>query len=163
MRAIAVLTLAAGLAAAGPNFAQESGAAQHLEKQGFARCAKSAGSVLDFLYEKQSYGYLNTWHRGTPDGHAATTLALRSQGDVLAALTAAPAPAGGCDVAFSQLAPLAQPCAKVQETTFKDWKKSGELSGLPVYSDPSAPNVVVLLVPTGQASCLVVKSGILYL
>jgi hypothetical protein len=158
------IILAAALACAAPLHAQERGAAQHLEEKGFVRCAKNTGSVLEFLYEKQPYAYLNTWHLGAPDRHSAATLTARPYADAnaFASVISSPTTAGGCDVAFSQFAPLAQPCAKVHETTFKDWKKTGELSGAPVYADPTAPNVVVVLFPMSQASCLVVKSGMLY-
>jgi hypothetical protein len=163
-RSFAVLAAAACLSFSLSANAQDRRAVQQLEDKGFKRCARAAGNVLEFLYDKQSYAYLNTWHAAAPDRHVTSTLTTRPEGagHAIGSVVAAPTPDGGCDAAFSQIVPLAQPCAKVHESTFRDWKRSGEMSGVPVYADPTAPNVVVMLFPATRETCLVLKSGVLY-
>ena len=147
-----------------PAFAQQSAASQQLEQKGFVRCAKATASVLDFLYEKQAYGYVNVWHVASPDSHLASTLTARQfpDGQGVASVVSAPTAAGTCDTAFSQVVALAQPCSQIQAGAFREWRKSADLSGVPVFQDPTAPNITAMLFPTGAASCLVVKSGVLY-
>lgn len=144
--------------------AQDRRAIEQLAEKGFVRCAKATGNVLEFLYEKQSFAYLNTWNSGNPDRHIASTLTSRpyADGHGFASVVTAPSASGACDAAFTQLVALASTCSQVQESSFKNWKATGELGGIPIYADPSAPSVVVMLLPTTAASCLVVKSGVLF-
>ena len=141
--------------------AQDRRAVQQLEEKGFVSCAKSASSVLEFLYEKNSFAFLNTWNQADPDKHAA---AMRTtDGHTFASVITTPNAAGTCDAAFSQIFPASEPCPKILETTFKAWKRYGELAGIPVYVDPTTPSVTVILVQTSGTSCLIMKSGMLFM
>lgn len=141
--------------------AQDRRAVQQLEEKGFVRCSKFAGSVLEFLYEKNSYAFLNTWNQANPDKHAAAT--RTTDGHAFASVITAPNAGGTCDAAFSQILPASEPCPKILETTFKAWKRYGELAGIPVYVDPTTPSVTLILVPTSRTSCLIMKSGLLFM
>src|SRR3990167_3194712 len=145
--------------------AQDRRAAQQLEEKGFVSCAKVTGNVLEGLYEKGSYAFLNTWDQASPDKHTAATLTMRqfADGHAFVSVVTTPNAAGTCDAAYSQIIPASAPCPKILETTFKAWKRYGDLAGVPVYVDPTWPNVTVILVPTSGTSCLILKSGVLFM
>jgi hypothetical protein len=52
-----------------------------------------------------------------------------------------------CDATFTQILIFEQSCASLRETTFQDWKSLRELEGIPVYEDPTAASVVIVLAP----------------
>lgn len=170
MRLISAMAAAGCLLSVGafavhaPAFAQQSAASQQLEQKGFVRCAKATANVLDWLYAKQPYDHVNVWNAVSPDSHLASTLTARqfADGRGVASVVSAPTAAGTCDTAFTQVVALAQPCSQIQAGTFREWRKSADLSGVPVFQDPSEPSITAMLFPTGATSCLVVKSGVIY-
>jgi hypothetical protein len=145
--------------------AQDARAVEVLKSKGFTTCAESLSTITEFLYEKESFAYLSQWNEQDTDRHTALTLTSKpySDGTSLAAITTTQTPAGTCDMTFTQIFVFGQSCTSLREKTFADWKYYGELEGIPMYEDPTAGSVVVVLAPFKAASCLVVKSGILFL
>ena len=147
--------------------AQDVRAAQDLKEKGFTTCAESLNTVTRFLYEKESFAYLVRWNEEDSDRHTALTLTSKpySDGTGFAAITNTQTTSGTCDATFTQVFVVEQSCTSIRETTFQDWKYYGELGGvgIPMYQDPTTTNVVVVLAPFKTTSCLILKSGILFL
>jgi hypothetical protein len=53
-------------------------------------------------------------------------------------------------------------CAKLRDTTFKEWKYYSDLGTNPMYEDPTSDSVVVTLANTADG-CLIIKTGLLFL
>jgi len=134
-----------------------------LKGRGFKKCAGDASRLIKFIYDSDDFAYLNFWHTSSPDGHSALTVTAKpySDGPSMTALTTSPTADGTCDATLVQMFVVADSCAKLRETSFKDWKYYTSLGDAPLYEDPTTPSVVVALVPS-QGSCMIVKTGILF-
>lgn len=130
---------------------------------GFKTCANNASAVTKFLYDEDDFAYLNTWNQTDADKHTALTLTTKtySDGASFATVATTPTPDGACDASFSQIFVLSESCAKLRDTTFKEWKFYGDLGGTPLYEDPTSDSVVVGLA-TIQSNCLVIKTGVFF-
>jgi hypothetical protein len=134
-----------------------------LKAKGFNTCIDTASSVMKFLHKNDDFAFLNTWNVKSTDTHAASILTVKpySDGNSYASVTVSPRADGGCDAGFTQIFFFTETCAKMRDTTFKDWKFYMDLGGVPVYEDPTSKTVVIALAPTGNG-CLVLKNGSFY-
>lgn len=144
-------------------FAQDTRPIEMLKSKGFQRCAGSIGPVTEFIYGKDSFGFVNIWNPAQADSRAAVTVTSRQYTDSrgISVITASPNVAGSCDSSFTQILLAEESCTKMRETTFKEWKFWEEVAGLPFYEDPTSQNVVVALNPF-KGACLVIKTGLLF-
>lgn len=134
-----------------------------LKAKGFVKCSGSQSTVTKFVYAKENFEYLNLWNANHPDTHMATTVTSRkfSDGSGVAVITTTPTASGECDSNLVQIFYSAESCSQLRETTFKEWKFFNDLGGTPVYDDPTAENVSVVLAPNNNG-CLVVKYAALF-
>jgi hypothetical protein len=134
-----------------------------LKAKGFNTCAGTASSVLKFLHKNDDFAFLNTWNAKATDAHAAQIFTVKpyTDGKSYASVTTSQRADGGCDASFTQVFFFTENCAKMRDTTFKEWKFYMDLGGVPVYEDPTSKTVVITLAPTGNG-CLILKSGSFY-
>lgn len=159
----AMLALAPSAAAQQQPAQPQYQSVEALKSLGVRNCLGAVTNMTKWLYDTDDFAYLNTWHKDAADKHMSLTMTSKaySDGTSIAAIAVAPTPAGTCDTTFSQLFVVKESCAKTRDTTFKEWKYYADLSGTPMYEDPTSESVVVALasVPNG---CLIVKTGMLF-
>jgi hypothetical protein len=133
-----------------------------LREKGASYCSKAINKTANYLLDSSSE-IVAVWNIEAPGQHGASILTGSRVGDTsgISHITASQNGAGGCDVAFTVTIPLPTACAALRESTFKEWKYFGVLSGLAVYDDPTTENVSVMLQPAGSG-CVVVKMGSLF-
>ena len=134
-----------------------------LRKQGFSYCTPAINKVANWLVD-QGAGTLSQWKEGgNADNHVGILMANKryKEGNAFLHLAASKNNSGGCDITFSTTFILEQSCSSIRETTFKTWKYYGEMQGLPIYEDPTTPNVQVNFQQTGS-SCVVMKTGVFF-
>jgi hypothetical protein len=138
-------------------------AIEALKGKGFKTCADAALKVLKFMHKNDDFAYLNTWNVKASDIHASSIFTVKSYSDgpSYASLTTSLTPDNRCDASFTQLFYFSDTCPKLRDTTFKEWKFSMDLGGVPVYEDPTSTSVVLTLAPMPNG-CLVIKSGMFY-
>ena len=119
--------------------------------------------MTKFIYDKDDFAYLNTWHKASPDKHMSLTTTAKpySDGTSIAAIAASPTADGTCDTNFVQVFVINESCPKLRDTTFKEWKYYADLGGTPIYEDPTSESVVASLASI-QDGCLVVKTGMIF-
>lgn len=162
-RSCAGLAVAAALLAGAPAQAEDYRSVAALGKLGVSQCLGTIARMTKFMYDADDFSYLNTWHKDDPDSHMTMTLTGKpySDGNSLATVATAPAADGSCDASFTQLFVFADSCAKLRDSTFKEWKYFSDLGEVPLYEDPTSDSVVVALANL-QSGCLVVKAGLLF-
>jgi len=160
-----VSTILAVCISLAPAHAQEKDyrAVEALKSLGVRSCVSAISSMTKFMYDKDDFAYLNTWHKESADKHMSLTLTAKPylDGTSVAAIAASPTPAGTCDTNFVQFFVVNESCPKMRDTTLKDWKYYADLGGTPMYEDPTSESVVVALASV-QSGCLIVKTGMLF-
>lgn len=134
-----------------------------LKSLGVKKCASAISTMTKFIYDKDDFAYLNTWHKAGPDKHMSLTTTAKpfSDGTSIAAIAASPTSDGACDTNFVQIFVINESCPKLRDTTFKEWKYYADLGGTPTYEDPTSESVVASLA-SFQGGCLVVKTGMIF-
>jgi hypothetical protein len=135
-----------------------------LRENGFKACAHAVDDIASFVF-KSDFAYLNLWNQSHIDKHAVLVTGAKSYavGKGILTITASESQVGTCDASFTLVMPFAEDCAKLRQTTLKEWKfYSDKLDGIAVYEDPSASTVNLTLEPF-QGGCLAVKTGLFFL
>jgi hypothetical protein len=165
---LAVAALVAGAVAltTRPAFTQDKDyrSVEALKKLGVSTCAGAVSTITKFMYDEDDFAYLNTWNEDKTDRHTTLTVASKnySDGSSVASIAVSPTTAGTCDANFTQLTMVKETCAKLRDTTFKEWKYYSDLGTNPMYEDPTSDSVVVTLANTADG-CLIIKTGLLFL
>lgn len=163
MKARLALLVAALAVAASPAVAAEPGVRVLKEgyKAGFQDCAGAAEKFVRFIHEDDAaYGFITTWstEKTNQSMLGAVTSESYADGQGVTTFTAVKAASGGCDVSATQTLMIPEkPCDEIRKASFADWKDYTEIGGLPVLSDPRAPNASLTLMPIGKTGCVLVK------
>lgn len=164
--ALAALVTGAVALTTTPAFTQDKDyrAVEALKKLGVRSCAGAVQTVTKFMYDEDDFAYLNTWNQDQTDRHTTLTVASKNytDGSSVASIAVSPTTSGTCDANFTQLTMVKETCAKLRDTTFKEWKYYSDLGTNPMYEDPTSDSVVVTLASTADG-CLIIKTGLLFL
>ena len=142
---------------------QEHRSVTALKTAGAKQCGQALQAMTGVLNSDDDYPYLNTWNQEDPNRHAVMTISTTAyaDGSSIAAVGMSPTTAGSCDASFAQVFLLRETCARLRETSFKDWKHYADLGTTPLHEDPTSSSVVAAFVST-QEVCLVFKAGLLF-
>lgn len=152
------LTMIAAAQAAGSTL----DALQDLKKAGVTRCSEATEKTLTYLDEEHQSAYLTQWNETAANEHSTLLTLARTYDDTTAMATVTVTKvASGCDVTFTQIFSLSESCAKLRDTSFKDWKFYHQLAGAALYEEQTSRNLTVSLVPQ-PSGCMVTKMGILF-
>jgi hypothetical protein len=138
--------------------------ALQLKENGFKLCAHAVDDIANFVF-KSDFAYLNLWNQTNVSKHSVLVTGAKTYavGKGILTITATESQVRTCDASFTLVMPFAEDCAKLRQTTLKDWKfYSDKLDGISVYEDPSTPTVNLALEPF-QGGCLAVKTGLFFL
>jgi len=127
-------------------------------------CAHDVDDIANFLFQSD-FAYLNLWNQSDIKKHSALVTGAKSYavGKSILTITATESQLGTCDASFTLAMPFPEDCARIRQTTFKDWPfYSDKLAGISVYEDPNIPSVKLALEPF-QRGCLAVKTGLFFL
>jgi hypothetical protein len=127
-------------------------------------CAHDVDDIANFLFQSD-FAYLNLWNQSDIKKHSALVTGAKSYavGKSILTITATESQLGTCDASFTLVMPFPEDCARIRQTTFKDWPfYSNKLAGISVYEDPNIPSVNLALEPF-QGGCLAVKTGLFFL
>lgn len=142
-----------------------SRATQQLYDNGFKSCSAELDKSVKWVHENDgTYGLHSLWNEKTPDNRMAlvTTSEPYSDGAFVTTFFATKDASGRCSVAGTVSMFFDKTCTTTRETTFKDWKFSGDIASTTIYSPPdSDTSLNVYLSPT-KNGCLIVKRFTLY-
>ena len=135
-----------------------------LKSLGVRQCLEAMNAVAEYVHETSEVAYINVWNKLAPDKHMTTTILSKSFADGTGLMTTAvsPTPAGNCDAHVVQIFPVTDSCAKVRETSFKEWKYFTDLGTTPSYDDPTSDSVTAVFLSIQGGGCLIVKTGLLF-
>lgn len=142
---------------------QDTRAADGLKERGFTRCAPVVSTLTQFVYNKDTFGFINLWNAQRPNQHSTQTITAKeySDGVSFAVIAGIPQIAGGCDGQAVQILLNPESCAKTRDVTFKDWKYYSDIAGTPIYEDPTSSNSNAILYPF-KGACLIIKTVTLF-
>lgn len=136
--------------------------AKRLREKGNTYCSKVINKAANWLIgqDAATYSVLNDER---PSEHSGIVIAAKryADGNSVVHVNALPTARKGCDVTFTQVVPLEQSCANLRQSVFKGWTYLGTIQTLPLLSDPTSPDVIVLLQPVGT-NCVMTKTGTLF-
>jgi hypothetical protein len=168
IKKIAGLLACASLYLAYPAYAEDkevvTQSAIQLKERGFVACAHAVDDIASFLFQSD-FAYLNLWNQSDITEHSALVTGAKSYavGKSILTITATESQVGTCDASFTLVMPFPEDCARIRQTTFKDWPfYSDKLAGISVYEDPNISTVSLALEPF-QGGCLAVKTGLFFL
>jgi hypothetical protein len=165
MKKLALLIAALSLPCPGLAAPPTNAAKQGVEN-GFKACVEPFDAAVRFVHKNdETYAYVSTWSKRAPDTEVFNTITSERYPDAhgVASFTGVKAASGKCNVVFTQV--LAVPdksCDALRKESFADWKFYVALNGINIYEDPTSSDVSVMLLPTGKASCVVLKQAVLY-
>jgi hypothetical protein len=137
-----------------------SGAVQQGYDHGFHDCARALDKIVRFVEtEETAYAHMGLWAKDRPNDSTFTTVTSLGGGDGggVNVFSATKNTNGTCDVVAVQNIFSTDPCGKLKDATFKEWKYFGDLRGSQILEDPTTPNADVVLTNEPGNACLVTK------
>jgi hypothetical protein len=136
----------------GPTFI---GPVQHAYDHGWRDCAPTLDKFIRAAMKSDTeYGMFNHWSHTDPNSGMFTT--VMSGGGAVMTFSAVKNGRGSCDLALTEVIPFSEPCDKIQETEFKDWKPAGKMGDVPIFMHRTAEGNSAVFSPL-PSGCLVTK------
>lgn len=136
--------------------------AQQAKANGFTTCQNMVEDVSKFVVSENNHGSLSTWNKNGTDNRLFNALisVKYTDGHSAAVANIAHGKAGHCDGSYTTVFYIDKSCSAARETTFKDWKYSGELAGLVVLENQTGA-VNKMLLPGGNG-CVAITTEVAY-
>lgn len=136
--------------------------AEQAKAKGFTTCQNMVEGLSKFVVGGNNHGSLSTWNKNGADNRLfnAQISVKYTDGHSVAVANVAHGKTGKCDGSYTTIFYNDKSCNAARETTFKDWKYSGELAGLVVLKN-QAGSVNKMLLPGGNG-CVVITTEVAY-
>jgi hypothetical protein len=130
------------------------GPVQHGYDHGWRDCAPTLDKLIRRVTKTDGeYGMFNHWSQTDPNSSMFTTV-MSGEGTLMT-FSAVKNGHGSCDMTMTQVFTFSEPCDKVQETEFKDWKFYMKMGDVPIFTSTVEGNSALFSpLPSG---CLVTK------
>lgn len=138
--------------------------AEQLYQKGFKACNSELDTAVKWIHDDDArYGLHTLWNEKNPNYRMAlaTTSESYSDGSRITSFFATRDAAGNCSVAGDTTMYVDVSCIKVRETTFKEWKFSGDMGSTSTYNLSDEVTTDLYLTPN-KSGCLIVKRFIFY-
>ena len=157
--AIPALLLAASSLAIGQT---QTVPGEQAQKNGVRNCQRSIDDLAKHVVKENKHASLGVWNSKSPDLRLFNAQVVVSYSDAksLALLNVAPTRTGKCDGTYTTIFYTEKSCSIERETTFKDWKFSGELGGLVTVENQNG-SLSKILMPAGSG-CITVTTEVTY-
>lgn len=135
---------------------------QQAKANGFTTCQNTVEGLSEFVVRKNSHASLATWNKNGADNRLFNALisVKYPDGHSAAVANVAHGKTGQCDGSYTTVFYIDKSCSAARETTFKDWKYSGELAGLVVLENQTGA-VNKMLLP-GGSGCVAITTEVAY-
>jgi len=131
----------------------------NVKQSGIKTCAKGfVGLGQGVLPPQSDFAAMSQWNKQNADGHSVQSLVgIRASGQNIAGVVFA-APIGGvCEGQFVRVTPVAGSCNAVARELNPKSIVQANLGQIPIIAPPEGPQI--MLVPAGEAVCIVVLVG----
>ena len=144
------------------SFASETVPGDQAATSGFRTCQKTVESLAKFVTGDNKHASLATWNNKNADTRLFNSQVTinYNDGNTVSVLNVAPTKSGKCDSSYTTVANFEKSCAALRETTFSDWKFSGELGGLVMLENKEGGLKTILLPST--SGCTTIKTEVVY-
>lgn len=135
---------------------------QQAKANGFTTCQGMVENLSKFVVKENNHGSLSTWSKNSSDNRLFNALisVKYTDGHSVAVENVAHGKTGQCDGSYTTVFYIDKSCSAARETTFKDWKYSGELAGLVVLENQTG-GVNKILLP-GGSGCVAITTEVAY-
>lgn len=131
------------------------------KQEGIATCLAMVSSAANAIIDDKPHSSLSTWNIQSPNKRIFNSqIAVKySDGYGLASLTAAPTAANQCDVSYTRVMSIPEPCDVLRKTAYQDWEGTTDTTSNLITLSNGSANMIMMPFLTG---CTLVTTVVAY-